>query len=43
MGYFCTFHILVTREKAQKFLQHIFYLYTYTYFTHPIDFFAFQI
>ena len=33
-------HFLVTREKTQKFLQHIFHLQKYTYFAHPIDFFA---
>ena len=36
-------HFLVTREKTQKFLQHISHLHTYTYFAHPIDFFAFPI
>ena len=41
-GYFWpTFHIfLVTREKLQKFLQHISHSHTYTYFAHPIDFFC---
>ena len=34
------FTFLVTREKTQKFLQHISHLQTYTYFAHPIDFFA---
>ena len=34
------FTFLVTREKTQKFLQDI---NTYTYFAHPIDFFAFLI
>ena len=39
-----TFHIcLVTREKLQKFLQHISHSHTYMYFAHPIDFFALQI
>ena len=38
-----TFHIfLVTREKTQKFLQHIFHFHTNTYFVHLIDFFPFQ-
>ena len=32
-------HFLVTREKLQKFLQHIFHSHTYMYFAHPIDFF----
>ena len=31
-------HFLVTREKLQKFLQHISHSHTYTYFAHPIDF-----
>ena len=41
-GYFWpTFHIfLVTREKLQKFLQHISHSHTYTYFAHPIDLFC---
>ena len=34
------FTFLVTREKLQKFLQHISHSYTYTYFAHPIDFFC---
>ena len=34
---------LVTREKLQKFLQHISHSHTYTYFAHPIDFFALPI
>ena len=34
-------HFLVTREKLQKFLQHLFHSHTYTYFAHPIDFFFF--
>ena len=33
-------HFLVTREKLQKFLQHIFQTHTYTYFAHPIDSFC---
>ena len=33
-------HFLVTREKLQKFLQHISHSYTYTYFAHPIDLFC---
>ena len=41
-GIFLTYfsHFLVTREKTQKFLQHISHLLTYThrYFAHPIDF-----
>ena len=36
-------HSLVTREKLQKFLQHISHSHTYTYFAHPIDFFALTI
>ena len=41
-GLFLTYfsHFLVTREKLQKFLQHIFYSHTYMYFVHPIDFFC---
>ena len=41
-GYFLTYfsHFLVTREKLQKFLQHISQTHTYTYFAHPIDFFC---
>ena len=44
-GLFLTYfsHFLVTREKLQKFLQHISHLHTYTYFAHPIDFFALPI
>ena len=34
------FTILVTREKLQKFLQHISHSHTYTYFAHLIDFFC---
>ena len=36
-------HFLVTREKLQKFFQHISHSHTYTYFAHPIDFFALPI
>ena len=36
-------HVLVTREKTRKFLQHVFHIHTYTYFAHPIDFFALPI
>ena len=36
-------HFLVTREKLQKFLQHMSHSHTYTYFVHPIDFFALPI
>ena len=41
-GLFLTYfsHFLVTREKFQKFLQHISQTHTYTYFAHPIDFFC---
>ena len=41
-GLFLTYfsHFLVTREKLQKFLQHIFHSHTYTYFAHSIDFFC---
>ena len=38
-----TFHISSPREKLQKFLQHISHSHTYTYFAHPIDFFALPI
>ena len=40
-GLFLTYfsHFLVTREKLQKFLQHISQTHTYMYFAHPIDFF----
>ena len=38
MTYFA--HFLVTREKLQKFLEHIFHSHTYMYFAHPIDFFC---
>ena len=33
-------HCLVTREKLQKFLQHISHSHTYTYFAHPNAFLA---
>ena len=36
-------HFLVTKEKLQKFLQHISHSHTYMYFAHPIDFFALPI
>ena len=36
-------HFLVTREKLQKFLQHISHSHTYMYLAHPIDFFALPI
>ena len=41
-GLFLTYfsHFLVTREKLQKFLQHISHSHTYMYFAHPIDFFC---
>ena len=41
-GLFLTYfsHFLVTREKLQKFLQHISQTHTYTYFAHPIDVFC---
>ena len=41
-GLFLTYfsHFLVTREKLQKFLQHISHSHAYTYFAHPIDFFC---
>ena len=41
-GLFLTYfsYFLVTREKLQKFLQHISQSHTYTYFAHPIDFFC---
>ena len=44
-GLFWTYfsHSLVTREKLQKFLQYISHSHTYTYFAHPIDFFALPI
>ena len=34
------FTFLVTREKLQKFLQHISHSHTCTYFAHPIDLFC---
>ena len=39
-GLFLTYpsQFLVTREKAQKFIQHISHLHIYTYFAHHIDF-----
>ena len=37
------FTSLVTREKLQKFLQHISHSHTYTYFAHLITFFTFPI
>ena len=44
-GLFLTYfsHFLVTREKLQKFLQHISQTHTHTYFAHPIHFFALPI
>ena len=44
-GLFLTYfsHFLVTKEKIQKFLQYISHSHTYTYFAHPIDFFALTI
>ena len=36
-------HFLVSREKLQKFLQHISHSHTYMYFAPPIDFFALPI
>ena len=41
-GIFLTYfsHFLVTRERLQKFLQHISHSHTYTYFAHTIDFFC---
>ena len=43
-GLFLTYfsHFLVTREKLQKFLQHLSHSHTYTYFAHPIDFLPYQ-
>ena len=35
--------LFITREKLQKFFQHISHSHTYTYFAHPIDFFALPI
>ena len=37
------FTFLVTRDKLQKFLQHISHSHTYMYFAHPVDFFALPI
>ena len=44
-GLFLTYfsHILVTREKLQKILQHISHSHAYTYFAHAIDCFCLQI
>ena len=44
-GLFLTYfsHFLVTRGKLQKILLHISHSHTYTYFAHPIDFFALPI
>ena len=39
-AFFDLSHFLVTREKLQKFLQHISHSHTYTYFAQPIDFFC---
>ena len=41
-GLFLTYfsHFLVSREKLQKFLQHISHSHTYMYFAHPFDFFC---
>ena len=41
-GLFLTYfsHFLITREKLQKFLQHISHSHTYMYFAHPIDIFC---
>ena len=41
-GLFFTYfsHFLVTREKLQKFLQHICHSHTCMYFAQPIDFFC---
>ena len=41
-GLFLTYfsHFLVTKEKLQKFLQHISHSHTYMYFAHRIDFFC---
>ena len=40
-GLFLTYfwHLLITREKLQKFRYHISHSHTYAYFAHPIDFF----
>ena len=44
-GLFLTYfsQFLVTGEKLQKILHHISHSHTYTYFAHPIDFFALPI
>ena len=44
-GLFLTYfsHFLVTRDKTQKFLQHISHLHEYTYLAHSIDFFALSV
>ena len=44
-GLFLTYfsHFLVTREKLQKFLQHISHSHTYTYFAHLLTIFALPI
>ena len=44
-GLFLTYfsHFLATKEKLQKFPQHISHSHTYTYFAHPVDFFALPI
>ena len=44
-GLFLTYfsHFSVTMEKLQKCLQHISHSHIYTYFAHPIDFFALPI
>ena len=41
-GLFLTYfsHLLVTRVKLQKFLQHMSHSHKYMYFAHPIDFFC---
>ena len=36
-------HFVDTKEKTQKFLQHVSQLHTYTYIAYPIDFFALPI
>ena len=43
-GLFLTYfsHFSVTKEKLQKFLQHISHSRTYMYFAHPIDFLPYQ-
>ena len=44
-GLFLTYfsNFLVTREMLQNYLQHTSHSHTYTYFVHPIDFFALPI